>query len=146
MIQFLADILQQAVAHRRQDGDFVGHVGGDDFVIITNHSNAYDMCMQIIHQFDRGIVSFYDEQKMSDVLSDITEKACCIKDRYGNEVLTNGIPVSIAMLECSGEKADRLTLEKITRRLGELKKTAKASIGSVDSPSNSVIGNIIEEF
>jgi GGDEF domain-containing protein len=118
------------VLHRREEEDLVGHIGGDDFIIITNHPNVSEMSTEIIENFDRGIVSFYDEQKMTDVLCDINEKMCRVKDRYGNEVLTNGISISIALLEFSGKKIELLTPEEITRRLGELKKSAKSSIGS----------------
>lgn len=130
VIQYLANILQQAVLHRREEEDLVGHIGGDDFIVITNHPNVSELSAEIIANFDRGIVSFYDEQKMTDVLCDINEKICRVKDRYGNEVLANGISISIALLEFSSKKTELLTPEEITRRLGELKKLAKSSLGS----------------
>lgn len=130
VIKFLADVIQQNVLYRQDEGDLVGHIGGDDFIVITDHADAFEMCTEIISNFDRRIIDFYDDQKMTNVFCDITEKACRIKDRYGNEVLTNGISISVAMLDCSGVSADHVTLDLITHRLGELKKAAKASVGS----------------
>jgi len=39
---------------------FVGHVGGDDFVVITDPSGAEDLCRAIIERFDSGVASLYD--------------------------------------------------------------------------------------
>jgi len=42
--------------------DFVGHVGGDDFVFITIPERAEEICQEIIKKFDRTIPRYYDEK------------------------------------------------------------------------------------
>jgi diguanylate cyclase (GGDEF)-like protein len=41
-------------------GNFIGHIGGDDFVALTPPLNVDALCSRIIRQFDSGIRSLYD--------------------------------------------------------------------------------------
>jgi PleD family two-component response regulator len=41
-------------------GDFVGHVGGDDFVILTVPDRAEELCRRIIEEFDKQAPAYYD--------------------------------------------------------------------------------------
>ena len=56
IIQLVAAIIKQHV----QRQDFVGHIGGDDFVVIFKDSNWKDSCEQIIAEFDQQIRQFYE--------------------------------------------------------------------------------------
>lgn len=42
-----------------EDGVFVGHIGGDDFITILNHHNYKAICKKIIEDFDETIKKFY---------------------------------------------------------------------------------------
>ncbi len=44
----------------RAPGDFVGHVGGDDFILVTKPQLAESMCRRIIAEFAKAAPSFYD--------------------------------------------------------------------------------------
>jgi len=39
---------------------FVGHIGGDDFVVITSAERYEKICLAIIDTFDRMVLDFYD--------------------------------------------------------------------------------------
>jgi len=39
---------------------FIGHIGGDDFSVISHEDDALDISNDIIYNFDRIILSFYD--------------------------------------------------------------------------------------
>lgn len=60
VIQFSADVLRQAVADTGDDEGFVGHIGGDDFVAITEADVAEAFCKSVIDRFDDGILDYYD--------------------------------------------------------------------------------------
>ena len=55
-IQTLARILVD-----RAEGDFVGHIGGDDFIVITRTERAQALAETIIAEFDRETALLYDE-------------------------------------------------------------------------------------
>ena len=42
--------------------DFVGHIGGDDFVVVTNPNIVDKICEKIIHDFDKISPSFYNQE------------------------------------------------------------------------------------
>ena len=48
----------------RTDGspyDFVGHIGGDDFLILTTMEHAEGLCESVIRRFDAMVPELYDE-------------------------------------------------------------------------------------
>ena len=56
VIRLLGDLL---VRYSDSSENFVGHVGGDDFVVIFRHPQWRDICEQILSQFDEQVRSFY---------------------------------------------------------------------------------------
>ena len=62
VIRETARILLSAAKELGNPDDFVGHIGGDDFVIITTPDLADKICEKIIHNFDNISSSFYNEE------------------------------------------------------------------------------------
>src|SRR5207247_377707 len=60
VIQATARILQDAVDEYCRNEGFVGHVGGDDFVVVVPPDVVEQMSRRIITRFDRKIRGFYD--------------------------------------------------------------------------------------
>lgn len=61
MIKNLADIITETVPA----ANFVGHVGGDDFVAIVRSDEADAICERILDKFDRSIPEFYNQEDIS---------------------------------------------------------------------------------
>ena len=61
IIQHTAALISRALAEMGNNSDFVGHIGGDDFVFITTPDCAENICERIIKEFDLTIPSFYDQ-------------------------------------------------------------------------------------
>jgi GGDEF domain-containing protein len=55
-----AEIIREAVREHGREGDFIGHIGGDDIVLITDPSRHERICKAVIEVFDRKIQAFYD--------------------------------------------------------------------------------------
>ncbi len=60
VIKFSADVLVAAVDDVGDESGFVGHVGGDDFVVVTDGALAEGFCKSVIDRFDDGILDYYD--------------------------------------------------------------------------------------
>jgi diguanylate cyclase (GGDEF)-like protein len=58
-IRLLASVITAAVAEAGDPSDLVGHVGGDDFVVITMPGNAEAIAQHIIADFDRQAPELY---------------------------------------------------------------------------------------
>jgi PleD family two-component response regulator len=50
------------ISHAVTQFDFVGHIGGDDFVFITIPDKVEKICHNIMKTFDRKIPRYYDEE------------------------------------------------------------------------------------
>jgi diguanylate cyclase (GGDEF)-like protein len=58
MIRLLAKI---ALAHCDPQRDFVGHVGGDDFIILYQSADWQVQCEQLIAEFSRSAIELFDQ-------------------------------------------------------------------------------------
>jgi diguanylate cyclase (GGDEF)-like protein len=71
--------------------DFVGHEGGDDFVVLTAPERAEAIARRIITSFDEQVPSFYNDEDR--------ERGYMVgKDRRGNIVAIPMVSVSIAIV------------------------------------------------
>jgi diguanylate cyclase (GGDEF)-like protein len=115
VIQTVAQIL---VAHTDPDKDFVGHVGGDDFIIIFQSFNWQERCEAILEEFGQTVLYFYNEK-------DRQEGGIRALDRFGNETffafLSLSIGVILSDLECCHSYHDIAALA--TEAKHEAKKT-----------------------
>jgi len=59
-IRRLADILVAAAREAGVNQSFVGHIGGDDFVVLTTPEQAERLGEQVIAQFNSALLELYD--------------------------------------------------------------------------------------
>lgn len=62
VIHHTAVIIMNALEKHGNPEDFLGHVGGDDFVLITTPNRVEKISQEIVDSFDMNIVSFYDDE------------------------------------------------------------------------------------
>ncbi len=56
-----AELLRKTIMEFGSPYDFLSHFGGDDFVFITLPESVEDICTNATEEFDRSILSFYDD-------------------------------------------------------------------------------------
>jgi len=61
IIRYTGIVLIEGIKERGNTEDFIGHIGGDDFVIITTSDTDEPICIYITQKFDENIRNFYDE-------------------------------------------------------------------------------------
>lgn len=61
-ISFVAGILIGCSQKFGSGDDFVGHVGGDDFVVATSAEGGEDLAKRIIEEFDHGVGELHDAE------------------------------------------------------------------------------------
>ncbi len=118
----VGDLLRQVVSSVGGEAAFVGHVGGDDFVIITPEDRADETCRQVIAGFDRLIPLYYDRE-------DRERGHIEAEDRFGIRRKFPMMSVSVAAVWVPPGRFERHA--EIARAAAELKKRAKAIPGSV---------------
>jgi len=117
-----AHIIETAAQGKGTPEDFVGHIGGDDFVVITTPARMRDVCEETIRLFDQRIPAFYNE-------TDRTNGYIFGKTRQGQDMQFPLMTISIAVV--TNEKRtikDALEAAEIAAELKDYAKTIPTSI------------------
>ena len=64
IIEFTADTVVNALHQNLEEGAFVGHIGGDDFVAIVPSTNCERLCQNILAEFDAKVTKFFTEEEV----------------------------------------------------------------------------------
>jgi diguanylate cyclase (GGDEF)-like protein len=96
--------------------DFVGHIGGDDFVLITTPDLVDTMCQKIIDEFEKAAPSFYNE-------TDRQKGYIIAKDRKGETRQIPLVSISIGVVTNAEHKFTHVA--EINEIGAELKSAAK---------------------
>lgn len=121
VIKEMARALIKNVREIGGNDTFVGHIGGDDFVFITDDNLADKTSEAIIKDFDAKVPGFYNE-------TDRTQGYIVGKDRQGNEIKIGLLAVSIGIVSNAREKIEHVA--QVGEIGAELKKYAKSIEGS----------------
>ena len=74
VIKGLAQVLQAGVC---EEYDFIGHIGGDDFIIIFRSNDWRERCEAILRQFAKQVQTHYRQE-------DLEQQGIWAQDRAGN--------------------------------------------------------------
>lgn len=61
VLRTFAEVLVATVVEETPTDGFVGHVGGDDFVVVTGHERAEQLAAAVCARFDAAVPDFYDD-------------------------------------------------------------------------------------
>ncbi len=64
VIKLTAEIMRQALKEKGRGQDFLGHEGGDDFILLTTPEEAHAIADFIIKEFDRRVRSLYSQEDL----------------------------------------------------------------------------------
>jgi len=115
-IHLVGSLLREVTERQGNADDLVGHIGGDDYVILTTPELAEPLAQKIIEDFDRLVPGLYEPQDL---------KAGFIQgvDRYGVRrdfpLLTMSIAITLS------ENLDQPSLLTISHNCARMKKHLK---------------------
>jgi GGDEF domain-containing protein/CHASE3 domain sensor protein len=126
VITATAAIISEAVAKYGSEDDFIGHIGGDDFVLISTPDLYPRICQAVIDTFDQRIPGFYDE--------DDRERGHIIgENRQGQEVRFPLATLSIAVVTNVKRKfTNHIQYGEVAAEMKEHAKTVAGSTFMVD--------------
>jgi diguanylate cyclase (GGDEF)-like protein len=115
-IRETARLLIRATQELGNPDDFIGHIGGDDFVVVTTPDKVDTICEKIVKDFEAASPGFYNEED---------KKAGFIlgRDRKGLEQKFGLLSVSIGVV--TNEKRELTHVAQIGEIGAELKEAAK---------------------
>jgi diguanylate cyclase (GGDEF)-like protein len=120
-ILLVASTAVDVVRRRGTQKDFVGHIGGDDFIIVTIPDRSEEIAREIVDTFDRDIRKLYTAQ-------DLRQGYIETRDRRGALQRFPIMSISIAIV--SNEQRQFDNYAQIGEAAAELKRYAKSVGGS----------------
>lgn len=118
--QVLLHVAQVVSRAMRPRVDFVGHVGGDDFVFLMRSQDWSLRLMSIVEELEASLVNFHSpEHREAGALAGV--------DRDGLHRCFPLLSASIAAVEVEGRR--QVSAEEVADRLRETKRVAKAKSG-----------------
>lgn len=121
VIRFMMEVLKKAVEEAGCAGAFIGHVGGDDFIVVSPSEHCSSVTQGIINSFDRDILGFYNRK-------DIELRSIQAVDRQGQLQIYPIMSISIAGVNLNHRRFTSYL--EVNDACVEMKKIAKNMPGS----------------
>jgi diguanylate cyclase (GGDEF)-like protein len=117
-IKLLAATITQTLGSRPAEQSFLGHIGGDDFVVLCDSPSAEGIATEVITRFDAAIRKLYDT-------ADLEKGYVVVTDRRGSPERYPVMTVSIGVATNSHRKIT--SVAEAGEIAGEMKRVAKRS-------------------
>lgn len=123
VILLLSNILNKVIRTHGGMEDFIGHIGGDDFIIVLkDYKTAKKICDEIIKEFDEKIIKYYDDEDLNRGYFEAINRA-------GEDDKISIMGISIVMMNYT-EFLDT-TYDEVYKKMMKIKRKAKLVKGSV---------------
>lgn len=117
MLQLLADILKKSASR----DEFVGHIGGDDFIVICDYHEGETYCLDVLDTFSAQCVSLYHD-------NDVKNGYIVSKNRNG---VTENFPIaSLSVAGISNKINTYQDISAFSEDIARLKKECKRQVGN----------------
>jgi diguanylate cyclase (GGDEF)-like protein len=121
-IRQTARLLTGAVADHGESQDFVGHIGGDDFVVITSPDRADKIARGVVDLFEKNSGSLFEEE-------DLERGFLKIRRRTGEVMKVRSLGITVAIV--TNEHGPITHIGRVADIASELKRYGKGMSGSV---------------
>ncbi|MCJ7832135.1 MAG: response regulator [Actinobacteria bacterium] len=122
VLRYTGRLIKEIAVEVAGDSSFIGHVGGDDFVVVTSPELATDVADAVIESFDAKAPSFYtDEDRQKGYIE--------VENRRGD--LQRYPIVSISLGIASTERRKFTHYAEVVAVAAEMKEFTKRTPGSV---------------
>lgn len=118
VIRLLGELISRYAA---SSNNFVGHIGGDDFVVIFRSADWQNLCEQILLEFDDAIRAFYSPK-------DLQDGGIETKDRRGEPAFYPLLGLAIGVVQPDPLRC--ASHNEVAELASQAKKRAKAMPGS----------------
>lgn len=121
LIKLVAEVLLEVVQQHGSSTDFIGHIGGDDFAVLTTPDRLDSICQGIIALFDKRVRDLYDPE-------DLARGYLRGVDRQG---VPRNFPITTISIGVVTNRRRRFTdYDEVSRVAAEMKQYAKQLPGS----------------
>ncbi len=91
VLRFVGMVMSQTVDSLGTPNDFIGHIGGDDFIVITTKALTKPIVQELKRRFDEGVGTHYDWKTRQDGY-------LIVRDDQGNEKRVDLMKLAIGVV------------------------------------------------
>jgi len=121
IIRLQGQIIDATLRELGDPTDFLGHVGGDDFVVLTTPPRVEQICQRVTQRWDAESHAYYSPD-------DLERGTLIAMDRRGQRQIYPLVTLSIGVV--TNERRPITTLTEVSRVAAEVKRAAKSMHGS----------------
>jgi len=118
VLKATANLLVKLTIQNENSEDFIGHIGGDDFIVVTTYERSEELASRITHAFDEIAPSFYSK-------ADREAGHIVATDRQGNIKQFPFLAIAIGIVHNTARPLH--SFAQVSNIGTELKKGAKAA-------------------
>jgi len=117
MLALVSDTLKKCAVH----SEFIGHIGGDDFIAICPYTDGEEFCRAVITEFSEKVILLYSDE-------DIKRGYIVSKNRNG---LTESFPIaSLSIAGISDKDKSYTDITDFSNDIAKIKKKCKQHEGN----------------
>lgn len=120
-IKMTAEVFKEAIKTKGNSNDFIGHEGGDDFILLTTPDKAGEIADQIIKEFEKRVRILYNQEDLA--------RGYIIAHARDDSIKQFPI-MTISLAGVTNEYRSILSYAEVTNIAAEVKKKAKSIGGS----------------
>ena len=129
IIKFTAKCIQDHILSSEsniEEDNFIGHIGGDDFVAITSLTECEEICQNIILEFDKGVLKFFNEEDLEKGYLEVPNRKC-ILEQFPLTTISIGVVIAD-----KGRFKNVLEIGEVAAQVKHLAKTTPGSTYAID--------------
>lgn len=126
IIKFTARTIVNNVHFKDEDNNFVGHIGGDDFIAIVEDKDYEKICQNIIIEFDKNIKKYFNAEDLEKGFLEVPNRKGIIE-----EFPITSISIGVVEVD-SGRFQNTLEIGEAGAQVKHLSKTIPGSTYVID--------------
>lgn len=120
----------RCISNHMEDSDlvnnFIGHIGGDDFVAITSNINCEQICQNIILEFEKGVEKYFNETDLERGYLEVPNRKCVLE-----QFPLTTISIGVVIVD-KGRFNNVLEIGEVAAQVKHLAKTTPGSTYVID--------------
>ena len=126
IIKFTARCIANHIADISAENNFVGHIGGDDFVAITKDIDCETICQNILLEFSKGILKYFNEEDQKRGYLEVPNRKCILE-----QFPLTSISIGVVIVD-KGRFKNVLEIGEVAAQVKHLAKTTPGSTYVID--------------
>ncbi len=130
IIKFTSRCILDNMSDTEEEDNFVGHIGGDDFVAITSNIDCEKMCQGIILEFDKGVLKYFNKEDIEKGYIEVPNRKCVVE-----QFPLTSISIGVVIIE-EGRFKNVLEIGEVAAQVKHLAKSTPGSTYVIDRRKN----------